>query len=510
MSAVVIGAKALALEDVTRVALQGEQVRLHDAPAFVARIERGAAVIAQRLEAQIPTYGVNTGFGASVKNSVPAALAQTLSTNLVRYHGCGVGPLLSAAEGRAVLLVRLSSLAHGMSGVRPQVLDRLAALLNHGITPAIPSRGSVGASGDLTPLSYVAAVLQGERTVYVHGELMNAADALGRAQISPLALGPKESLAIMNGTSVMAARTALAWSRSERLLRMSCLLTAMLVAAIDGQVGCFDARIADAKGHPGQSESARQLRFFLALQEQPREKSRSLQDPYSIRCAPHIIGALADALAFSRAVTEREIAGASDNPLIDPETGDVLHGGNFYGGHIAMVADLLKTQIANLGDLLERQLVLLNRSERSGLSENLVAASQEGTAHHGFKAMEITASALAAEALKLTMPASVFSRSTEGHNQDKVSMGSLSAHDLSTIVELVETIAAIAWIACAQAVELRGVAKCPAPVQRAHAVLRRKVAFMLHDRALDRDIEQATVLLREDAALTTLLHEGAA
>jgi histidine ammonia-lyase len=498
---IVIGERPITVEDVVQAARGTARVRLSSAPAFVARLSRGADVIASRLERAVPTYGVNTGFGACVKNGVPSAQALVLAKNLPRYHGCGVGPMLSVEEGRAVLLVRLASLAAGYSGVRPLLLERITALLSRGIAPVIPSRGSVGASGDLTPLSYVAALLVGEREAYLDGKIVSSTEALAAAGVEPIVLGPKESLAIMNGTSVMSALTALAFAKAEQLGRQASAMTAMVVEAVAGQRAHFDARLFEAKAHPGQAECAAVIRAYLDEGERPERREGRIQERYSIRCAPHVIGVLYDTLPFCRGVLEREINGASDNPLVDPDTGDVLHGGNFYGGHVAMVADTLKTCVANLADLMDRQLVLLNHPETSnGLPENLVVASgSERFAHHGFKAMELTASALTAEALKLTMPGSVFSRSTEGHNQDKVSMGSLSALDFGRIVELTEYVAAVHAIACTQAVELRGLDKVSASVRKLHDSVRTHVEMTTDDRPMDGDIEVVRQLLADGA-----------
>jgi len=485
---------------VERVACERAPVRLSREPAFRARLERGAAVIARRLEEGVPTYGVNTGFGASVRNAVPVEAALSLAQNLPRYHGCGVGPMLSHEASRAVLLVRASSLAAGYSGVRPVLIERLLELLAHDIVPLIPARGSVGASGDLTPLSYVAALLTGERQAHVGAtdQVLDARAALSSAGLAPLTLLPKESLAIMNGTSVMGALASLACERAARLAETACALTALCLDAMAGQRKHFDARLFQAKAHPGQAHSAALVRAFLSEREAPPPQAARIQERYSLRCAPHVIGVLMDVLPFCRQVLETEINGASDNPLIDPDTGDVLHGGNFYGGHVALVADTLKSAVANVADLLERQLILLNAPETNhGLPENLVAVQgAERFAHHGFKAMEITASALTAEALKLSMPASVFSRSTEGHNQDKVSMGTLAVQDLTQILELTETVAAVHAMAAAQAMELRGLAHTSAALRAVHGAIREHAAFLREDRPLDAEIVRVTGLVR--------------
>jgi histidine ammonia-lyase len=512
-AALVLGERPLRVEDVEAVALGGRPVVLSSAPAFRARIARSAELIEQRVRNGVPTYGVNTGFGASVRNSVDRDYAWTLAKNLPRYHGCGVGPLLDEAHSRAVMLVRLASLATGYSGVRFELLARLSALLDAGVAPVIPSRGSVGASGDLTPLSYVAALLVGERKAWLEGRVVEASEALARLGMAPLTLGPKESLAIMNGTSLMGALGCLAFTRAARAARLSALLTALCLEAMHGQTAHFDARLFAAKAHPGQSRCAAWVREDLGVGERPAPRGERIQERYSLRCAPHIVGPLLDALTFARGVLEIEINGASDNPLVDAESGDVLHGGNFYGGHLAMVADLLKTQLANLADLSERQLVLLNDpSQSGGLPENLVLVQGPArAAHHGFKAMEISASALTAEALKLTMPASVFSRSTESHNQDKVSMGSLAVFDLERVLELTESVQAIQLIACAQALECRARLPGAALAVRPRAVwelVRRSIPATLEDRAMDADIDSARALVA-GGALWTLLGEPA-
>jgi histidine ammonia-lyase len=498
--ALIVGENALRCSDVARIAARETTAVLSEEPAFRERLARGAAVIAQRLERGVPTYGVNTGFGASVRNSVPLEAATAMARNLPRYHGCGVGPFLTPEQSRAVLLVRASSLAAGFSGVRTILIERLLELLRRDILPVIPARGSVGASGDLTPLSYVAALVSGERSAYAPGshDIVPAAQALADAGIEPLPLMPKESLAIMNGTSVMAALSCIAIERAANLAQTACALTALCVDALAGQRAHFDPRLFAAKAHPGQARSAALIRAYLAPRTAAPAREPRIQERYSIRCAPHVIGVLEDLLPFCRNVLETEINGASDNPLIDPDTGDVLHGGNFYGGHVAMVADALKTALANVADLLDRQIILLNAPETNqGLPENLVAVEgHERFAHHGFKAMELTSSALTAEVLKLSLPASVWSRSTEGHNQDKVSMGMHAANELWQIVELTETVAAVHAMTAAQAMELRGLTHTSKPLAQLHAALRHHAAFVREDRPLDAEIVAVTQFLR--------------
>jgi len=355
----------------------------------------------------------------------------------------------------------------------------------------------VGASGDLTPLSYLAAVLVGEREVLFEGAMRPAREVLDEAGLEPLTLRPKEGLALMNGTAVMAALGCLSWSRAERLGRLAALESAMACAVLDGTVGHFDDRIFALKPHPGQRATATTIRAGL---EGSSFESARVQDPYSLRCSPHVVGLLFDALPFTRALLETEVLGVDDNPLLDSETGSFLHGGNFYGGHACLATDTLKNVCANVADLLDRQLSLLNNPHtNAGLPANLVA--REGAdrfTHHGFKAMEITSSALTAEALKMTMPASVFSRSTESHNQDKVSMGTISAREARRVLDLSETVAVIHLLALVQAMDLRGLGRFGAPLLAMHAAVRERVPMNREDRRMDLDIEAMLEALRAD------------
>lgn len=468
-------------------------------PSARERIDRSAAVVADAVKNGRALYGVTTGFGASVEFRVDPEVAHRMPLNLLRYHGCGTGAPLSPEESAAVVAARLASLGRGWSGVRPQVLELMIGLLDKRVLPVIPEEGSVGASGDLTPLSYLAATLVGERHAYLQNEIRPAAEALSEAGLSPVGLAPKESLAILNGTSVMAALASLAFMRASKLSKWASRLTAMAVDVLHGNRSHFDDRIFALKPHPGQRASAQMIHAALA-----RDDGRSddggvrVQDPYSLRCAPHVIGVLADALPFMRQLIEVELNGVSDNPLLDPSTGDALHGGNFYGGHVCLATDTLKNTVANVADLLDRQLLLLcSPRSNTGLGANLVhRADGDRYTHHGFKAMEITASALTAEALKMAGPASVFSRSTESHNQDKVSMGSISAREARRILDLTETVAAVHTLALCQAVDIRGPEHCTQASREVWASVREVVAVNDGDRAMDGDIVAVLELYR--------------
>jgi histidine ammonia-lyase len=449
-----IGAARLTIENVLDVAKNNKGVILSKAPEFMRRIISGAAFLEKLLADNGVVYGVNTGYGDSCTVTVPPHLVDELPLHLTRFHGCGLGEYLNDEATLAVLVCRINSLAQGYSGVRWELLEQIAALINHRVLPFIPSEGSVGASGDLTPLSYVAAALIGEREVQYAGAKRKASEALAMIGLAPLKLAPKEGLAVMNGTAVMTGLACLAWQRAEYLTRICCRLTSLASIALCGNRGHFDPRLFAAKPHAGQNEAAAWIFDDLSFNE--KEIIR-LQDRYSIRCAPHVIGVARDALTWMRRDIENELNSANDNPLIDVEAEMVLHGGHFYGGHIAFAMDGLKTAVANLADLMDRQLALLVDSKfNQGLPQNLSGSSGDrASINHGFKAVQIGSSAWTAEALKLTMPASVFSRSTECHNQDKVSMGTIAARDCLRVLELTEQVAAALIMAATQGVALR-------------------------------------------------------
>ena len=492
------GRQPVTLEQIWELAHGRASAQLVPDPEYRAQLEASRASLQRQLAAGRAVYGITTGVGDSCVNEIPDSLTAALATNLYRFHGCGTGAVVSDYESASVVAVRLASLARGHSGVRPVVLERLAELLNHRILPRIPGEGSVGASGDLTPLSYVAAVLAGEREVSFRGEVVPAARALEQCGLSPLELGPREVLSLMNGTSLMTGLACLAFRRALSLARLASALTATASDVLHGNPSHFDQRIFALKPHPGQAACARWIREDLEYRDDEPQRQSRIQDRYSLRCAPHVIGVLLDALAAYRPILEIEINSVNDNPIVDAERDEILHGGNFYGGHVAFVMDGLKAAVANVADLLDRQMALLcNPVTNNGLPADLVAGGgaragatggADRVAHHGFKAMQISTSALTAEALKLTMPASVFSRSTESHNQDKVSMGSIAARDCQRVLELTETVAVIELLAVCQAVDLRGVDQCRRRSRELRDDVRRVVPFNEADRRQDGDI----------------------
>ena len=456
MESITFGHGRLAIEDIISVFKQNAKVSLTNDSHFCEKIDKGVAFLEQLLKEDGNIYGVTTGYGDSCPVDIPMALVNELPMHLTRFHGCGLGRFFSIEQGKAILAVRLASLSQGYSGVSWDLLNLLVELINREIIPVIPEEGSVGASGDLTPLSYVAGALIGERDVYYKGQIVNSAQAFLQEGLTPITLRPKEGLAIMNGTAVMTALACQAFDRAEYASKLMTRITALSSIALKGNSHHFDDILFSVKPHPGQQNVARRIQGDLNHHEHPRNSHR-LQDRYSIRCAPHVIGVLEDSLPWLRSMIENELNSANDNPIIDGIGEHVLHGGHFYGGHIAMAMDSMKNCVANLADLADRQIAtLVDVKMNHGLPSNLSAACDERKyINHGFKAIQIGCSAWTAEALKLTMPASVFSRSTECHNQDKVSMGTIAARDCLRVLELTEQVLAATLLASVQGIRVR-------------------------------------------------------
>ncbi|MDU9389519.1 aromatic amino acid ammonia-lyase [Pseudomonas sp. zfem002] len=492
---VTFGESPLSIEDIQALAQRQAESRLQDDAEYRARIARGAQFLDTLLDKEGVIYGVTTGYGDSCVVAVPLEHVEALPRHLFTFHGCGLGREFDAPSTRALLAARLQSLCHGVSGVRVELLERLQAFIAHDILPAVPEEGSVGASGDLTPLSYVAATLSGEREVLYRGERRLAADVHRELGWQPLVLRPKEALALMNGTAVMTGLACLAWTRAGYLLKLATRITALNVVALQGNPEHFDERLFAAKPHPGQTQVAAWLRQDLAI-DAPTAPLHRLQDRYSLRCAPHVLGVLADSLGWLRGFIETELNSANDNPIIDGDAERVLHGGHFYGGHIAFAMDSLKNLVANVADLLDRQLALLvDVRYNHGLPSNLSGApADRAMINHGFKAVQIGASAWTAEALKNTLPASVFSRSTECHNQDKVSMGTIAARDALRVLELTEQVAAATLLAANQGVWLRAreadARPLPPALDAMHRALLDEFAPVIEDRALESDLRR--------------------
>lgn len=517
---------SLGVDDVVRVA-RGDADCVLSAGA-AGRMEASNRLKHALIERGIPVYGVTTGFGDSANRQISPDRAARLQQNQIRFLGNGTGPISSPEVTRATLLLRANCLAKGNSGVRPELVERLLFCLNNGILPLIPERGSCGASGDLVPLSYVAAALVGEEDVLYEGRSMDAAEVLAEHGLEPMILEAKEGLALTNGTSFMSAFAALAAWDADELAFVADLCTAMASEALLGNRGHFDAFLQEQKPHPGQVESARGIRTLLAgsgLSRDPEEVlsadglgdrgfvelERQVQDRYSVRCAPHVVGVLRDTLAWVTRWIEVEINASDDNPLFDIEGGQVHSGGNFYGGHMAQAMDALKIAVASVADLLDRQLELVvDEKFNNGLTPNLIPRfdpeGPEAGLHHGFKGMQLASSAMTAEALKLSNPASVHSRSTEAHNQDKVSMGSIAARDAREIVILAQNVAAMHLIALCQALDLRGTEGMSPKTKAAHGLVRSRVPFLSGDRRMEKDVKEVVALIHSGELRDAALH----
>ncbi len=490
----------LTLEDIEHHAT-GAAIRFADEANFRLEIARNHDFFRSYVASERDVYGVTSGFGGSSHRSLDPAKTPNLQRNLTRYHRCGVGEFMPSDVGRATVLTRLRSLCNARSGVDFQLLAALKSLSDAGIAPAIPAMGSVGASGDLTPLAYLAAVLQGEHFVFdKNNQLRPAADALRDAGITPLVLKDREGLALMNGTSFMCAIAALSWNRAARLADEACRITGALVEILDARTSPFTELLVDQKPHVGSLRAAAEIRRHIDSSTgrlHPDGKSnngRGIQDPYSIRCAPQVIGVLYDALEFARTAIETEMNGVSDNPIFIHQEEIVLNGGQFFGGHIALACDTLKSAVASILNLVDRQMALmLDGRYRDILPENLVdetALGVDAPYHHGFKALQITVSALAAEAAKCAMPMGVFSRPTEASNQDVVSMGTIAARDLGTVTSLAADGMSIGLLAMTQAARVRHGGPC-ARALTTLADISSVAPPLLEDRPMD-DAIQAT------------------
>jgi histidine ammonia-lyase len=458
MQQLVVGKEKLTIEGLTAAARKLKTVVLDPSPEFSEKIDGGARFLDEALAEHGGIYGVTTGYGDSCTEIVTPDHYFDLPVHLSRYHGCGLGDYFDEETTRAIMIVRLNTLSQGYSGVSMELLRYIHLFIENDVLPLIPQEGSVGASGDLTPLSYLAGALIGERDVLYKGKRCPSARALEDLGRPPYRFRPKEAIAIMNGTAVMNAVACLAFDRASYLADLSCRISALNSLALKGNAYHFYKRLFEVKPHAGQALAAEKIRKGLGVED---DKIRDLvperiQDLYSIRCAPHVIGVFYDAGDLLRSLIETEMNSANDNPIIDPETRSVFHGGHFYGGHICFAMDSLKNIVANLADLLDRQLALLvDYKFNRGLPPNLSGSRTSFAYNHGYKAVQIGASAWAAEALKNTMPASVFSRSTECHNQDKVSMGTIAARDCIRVIELTEQVASAALLAAVQALLFR-------------------------------------------------------
>ena len=485
----------LTIQQIVGVAARREQVSL--SAEARERVERARRVVEQIVAEGRTVYGVNTGFGKLSDVSIERADLRQLQLNLVRSHSCGLGDPLSEEEARAMVLLRANVLASGFSGARPLVIDTLIAMLEKGVTPVIPEKGSVGASGDLAPLAHIALAAIGEGEAYYNGERLPSAIALERAGVAPLQLEVKEGLALLNGTQAMGAVGGLALHRAERLVRLADVAGAMTLEALRGTPVAFDPRIHEARPHPGQIAVAAHLRALLTdseIRKSHLDNDPRVQDAYSLRCMPQVHGAVRTALAHAREIVEIESGSATDNPLVFSDTGDVLSGGNFHGAPLALVFDYAAIALTDLVSITERRIDrLVNPDSNEGLPPFLTP--QPGISS-GFMMLQVTAVALLNEAKVLAHPASVDNVPTDGGKEDHVSMGMTSATKLRSIVKLAEMTTAIELLTAAQALDYRAPLAPGRGVKQAYDLVRELVTPLTVDRAMSKDIEQLTDAIR--------------
>jgi histidine ammonia-lyase len=497
-----LNGEQISLVQLAAVASGGEAVRITDLAR--PRILASRKLIEQIIERDAVVYGVNTGFGKLAEVRIGRHELRQLQLNLVRSHACGIGNLLSEPEVRAMMLLRANVLALGLSGVRCEVIELLCEMLNRRIYPVVPEKGSVGASGDLAPLSHLALSLVGEGEVLFEGRRMSSAEALRRARLTPLELEAKEGLALLNGTQAMHAVGGLALLRAQRLARVADVAGAMSLEALKGTPAAFDLRLQNARPHPGQKAVAEHLLSLMEgseIRESHLTGDPRVQDAYSLRCMPQVHGAVRGALAHCEAVLLIESASATDNPLVfavagdgDPGQGEVISGGNFHGAPLALAFDYAAIAMADLMNMSERRSDrLVNPDKNEGLPAFL--ARQPGL-ESGFMTAQVAAASLVNEARVLAHPASTDNITTSGGKEDHVSMGMTSALKLRSVVELAENLLAIELLTAAEGLEHRRPLKAGVGVERAFAAVREIAPPLTGDRALSGDIARVAGAIR--------------
>jgi histidine ammonia-lyase len=484
----------LTLEQIVAVASGHEDVAL--AAGARTRVAAARAVVEKIVRENQTVYGVNTGFGKLSDVRIEPGQLSALQLNLVRSHACGIGPALSELEARAMLLLRANVLASGYSGARAVIIDTLAAMLARGVTPVIPEKGSVGASGDLAPLAHLALAAIGEGEAFYEGERLPGRDALARAGIEPLELEVKEGLALLNGTQAMGAVGALALHRAERLTRLADVAGAMSLEGLKGTPVAFDERIHAARPHAGQVAVASHLRSLMEgseIRQSHLDNDPRVQDAYSLRCMPQVHGAVRDALKHARGIVEIETGSATDNPLVFAD-GDVLSGGNFHGAPLALAFDYAAIALTDLISITERR---IDRVVNPDANEDLppFLTRQPGMSS-GFMMLQVTAVALLSEAKVLAHPASVDNVPTDGGKEDHVSMGMTAATKLRALVGLAESVTAIELIVAAEALEHRRPLSPGRGVKAAYDIVRSHVAPLSADRSMSAEIEALSAALR--------------
>jgi histidine ammonia-lyase len=491
-----VGEQQLTLADFRRFVLDGAAVTLD--PAAMQAVARSHGVIRDILAQGRVAYGINTGFGALARTHIDAGQLAELQKRLVLSHSVGVGPLLDDATVRLILLLKIVGLARGFSGVRPVIIERLAAFLQAGLYPCIPAKGSVGASGDLAPLAHLTAPLIGEGEVRLNGQILPARQGLKKIGLEPLELAPKEGLALLNGTQVSTALALYGLLKAEDVFAAAIVAGALAIDAAMGSDAPFDPRIHAVRGHKGQIAVAAAYRRLLAgsaIRQSHLDCDR-VQDPYSLRCQPQVMGACLDTIRHVASVIGTEANAVTDNPLIFASEGDVLSGGNFHAEPVALAADMLALAMAEIGSLSERRIALLIDSHMSGLPAFLV---KNPGLNSGFMIAHVTAAALASENKSLAHPASVDSLPTSANQEDHVSMATFAARRLHEMAENTANIVAIEMLAAAQGIDFHAPFKTSEALAGPLALIRATVPAYEEDRFFAPDIAAVQALIRSSA-----------
>jgi histidine ammonia-lyase len=501
MKKVYVDGETLTIEDVVAVARHNAKVEISEKVRD--KVNRCRRFLERLIKEKRVVYGVTTGFGALGNITIPPEDTKELQLNLIRSHSTGVGKPLDKDIVRAMMLLRANTLAKGYSGIRLETLETLVHMLNEGVHPIVPEKGSVGASGDLAPLSHMTLVMMGEGEAEYKGKTMSGREAMRKAGIQPIELDVKEGVALNNGTQFMTAIAALTVYDAERLIKAAEAATALSLEALRGISDAFDERIHRARPHSGQITSAHNIRLLTAGSklitsgEKATKRGGHPQDPYCLRCAPQVLGAVRDAIGYVRAVIETEINSATDNPLVFEEDELCLSGGNFHGQPVALAMDFLGTALAIVGSIAERRIArLIDENLSRGLPAFLIREKAKRGVQSGFMAVQYTTAALASENKVLAHPASVDSIPTSANFEDLVSMGPTAARKAMEILHNVEYIVAIELLCAAQGIDFRGPEKLGKGTSTAYSLVRKRVPPLKKDRPMYKDIETIRDLIR--------------
>ena len=499
---VIVDGKSLSIEDVVAVARHGSSAKVSE--EAIRRVHQSREKLIQLIDEKGVIYGVTTGFGAFGNVNIPEKDLKQLQVNLIRSHSSGVGNSLKKDETRALMLLRANTLAKGHSGVRYIILDMLIKMINKGVHTVIPEKGSVGASGDLAPLSHMGLAMIGEGSVEHKGTVLDATTALVQAGIQPVELDLKEGVALTNGTQMMTGLAALAVHDAKNLLNAAEVAAAMSLEALCGIKDAFDKRIHAVRPHGGQTKCAEHMRGILSGSSLVRSSSEAVkrneypQDPYSLRCIPQVLGSVHDTLDFAGRIVEVEVNSATDNPLVFPESGECLSGGNFHGQPISAAMDYLGIGLTTVGNFSERRTArLIDERLNRGLPAFLISEEGKRGIQSGFMTLQYTAAALASENKVFSHPASVDSVPTSANFEDFVSMGPIAARKAREILKNTEYIVAIELLCAAQAVEFRGKDRMGKGTKSAYQLIRKRVPRLIEDRALYKDIEVVRAMINQ-------------